>query len=169
MVMDSNDVQTCFFDKAHEIIGVIHFAVSVGDDREIKTDLREAESRGLETLAVPKRLHDVKRGVAVHDRGCASQYADNFVFTETIEELTHPDGIVMIVGRECAVWVEHVGCETVYALCARFSFGLLTHHVELLGQVNDCHLHLGVMIDALHCPTPSVAPNIEQVLGMVGK
>ena len=71
-IMGGFHVQTSGFDKAHEIVGVVHFTVAVGDGSEIEADLSEAERSGVETLAIPKRLHDVEARIGAHHLGGAT-------------------------------------------------------------------------------------------------
>ena len=108
-VVDGLHEQSRLFNEADKVVGVVHLAVAVGDSGEIETDLREAERGGVETLAVPERLHDVKVRVGGHHLGGTTKDAHNLLLTETVEELTHPDGVKKLVTRQFAAVVEHVG------------------------------------------------------------
>jgi hypothetical protein len=111
-------------DEPYHVIGMIHLAVPVGDGSEIKTDLREAECGGLIFLTVPKGFHDIQSAVGIHNHSRSLQYAQYLVFAEAIQELTHPDGIIMLVGRKSGCAVEQIGAESVYSLSPFFVTGL---------------------------------------------
>ena len=46
-----------------QVVGVIHFAVAVGQSSEVETDLCEAEGGSLKALTIPQGFHDIKAGV----------------------------------------------------------------------------------------------------------
>ena len=143
---------------------MVHLAVAVGDGREVEAYLRQGECRRLVLLAVPQRLHDVQPRVRVHNPGGTLHDALDLCLAEAVEELAHPDGVVVTVGRKLAPAVEQVCAEAADALCAPHLLCLLPHHLELLGQVDDGHLYLRVVGHALHGPAAGVAAHVEQRL-----
>ena len=75
----------------------------------------------------------------------------------------------MLVRREDGGRVQQVGGKGVYSLGACLACRLLTHHLNLSGQVHDGDAHLRIVSHALKCPTARVAAHVEQRLGLVGK
>ena len=148
---------------------MVHLAVAVGDGSEIQTRHRETESRRFEALTVPQGLHNIESAVFIHDFGSATHDADDFVLTEAVEELAHPDHIIMFVCRERLRGIQEVHAIAIDAVGTWLACCIATHHFQLLGQVNDGHLNILVKSDALQGPTTRVAAYIKQRLRFIGE
>ena len=167
--MDGLHLQTCLFDQSRHVVAVIHLAVAVGDGGEIQARHGEAEGGRLKALAVPQGLHDVQAAVLIHNLGGTAHDAYNLVFTEAVEELAHPDGVVVLVGGEGLRSIQQVHAIAVDAVGTRLASGGFPHHLQLLRQVHNGHLHVAVEFHALHSPTTCVATYVKQGLRLVGE
>ena len=87
----------------------------------------------------------------------------------TIQELAHPDGIVVLVSWEGLRGIQKVHAIAVNTVGTRLASGVATHHLQLLRQIDDGHLNIRVVTHALQGPTTCVATHVHQGLGFVGK
>ena len=96
------------------------------------------------------------------------QDAYDLLHRETVEELTHPDGVQSTLAfREECLGIEQVNAITADALRARFVLYVLFHHTDLLGQVEDGNLHLVVITHTLQSPFARITTHIVQRLDVV--
>ena len=168
MVVDLLNLQTCLPDAVFHVLGVIHLRVAVGHGGEIEARHGQAESRRLESLTVPQGFHDIYPGLLRHDFLGPLQDADDLFHAETIQELTHPDGVEPALSNgEFRGLVEQVDTCSLDAFGTRFSFHVLLHHLDLLRQVEHRHFHVRVEPYALQRPFSSIAANIVERLHMM--
>ena len=149
------------------VFRMIHLRVAVGKRGEVETGEREAHGCRLVFLAIPQCLHDVESRLAIHDLGRTTQDAHYLLSAEAVEELRHPDSIVVSVGRQRSLWVEQVGAEAVDAFSSRLALGRFLHQANLLWQVEDGDSDFRVIANTLHCPSTGVATHVEQGAGLV--
>ena len=72
---------------------MVHLAVAIGHDGEVKADLRQAEGCNVVRLPIPERFHDIEAGAICHRLRGTSYDARDFTFREAIEELAHPNSV----------------------------------------------------------------------------
>lgn len=104
--MNGLSLETGTAQELLEVVGMEHLAVAVGNGCEIERSHSEAEGGRFETLTIPERLHDVEATIRIHDAGSTREDADDLVLGEAVEELAHPNGIIMPVGGEWRSLVE---------------------------------------------------------------
>ena len=153
------DFQSCCFDASLHIVRMIHLAISVCHRCKIEADLCQAISGCIKFLPVPESLHNIQAALPVHGTGCTGQYAGNFFFRETIEELAHPNSIEPC--RERYLRIKQIGTMTVDTCSSGQLFGLLTHHLQLLRKVHDGYFHCVVVAYAFGRPTAGIASHIQ--------
>ena len=92
-IVDGFHVQSCLFNEADKVVGMVHLAVAVGNGCKIEADLRKTERGGVETLAIPERLHDVEMRVWGHHFGGTTQYAHNLLYFRNNNDWADDDEI----------------------------------------------------------------------------
>ena len=100
VVVNRFHLQASLFNQTSHVVAMVHFTVAVGHCGEIKARHSKAEGSCFKALPIPHGFHDIQAAVVIHDLSGATHDADDFVFTEAVEELAHPDGVVVLVGRE---------------------------------------------------------------------
>ena len=166
IVVDGLDLQASLLDTSAEVVGVIHLAIAIGDVGEIDTRHGETEGRSLVLLTIPQRLHDAKAAVGIHDVGGTTEDGDDLLGAETVEELRHPDDVVVAIGGELCLGVEQVHAEAVDAVGTWKALRLRAHHRQLLGQIDDGDFDRGRMCHTLQRPTSGVTTHVEQCAGL---
>ena len=124
--------QSGFLDQTDHVVAVVHFAVSIRHRGEIKASHREAERRCFEALTVPQGLHDIQAAIAIHNLGGATQDTHYLILAKAIQELAHPDDVVMLIGRKTFRSIQQIHGITIDAVGARLACGGLSHHPKLL-------------------------------------
>ena len=161
-VMDFLHFQSSLGDEPFEVIGIEHLAVAVGQGCEIEAGHGEAKSGRLKPLPVPNGLHDIHTAFGIHNSGCPPENADHLALAEAIEELAHPNDIVVLVGGERVGVIQQVSSESIDTLRADLS-------CRLLWQVHDRDLDIGIVGHALHGPAPGVATYVEDGIRISSK
>ena len=168
MVVNRLDLQSGFTDTSLHILGVIHLRVTVGQCREVQARHRQTQGCGLKALTVPECLHDVDACLGRHSLLGTLQDDHDLLHREAVEELTHPDGVQPTLAlREEGLLVEQVDAIATDALGTFTALHVLLHHTDLLGQVEDGHLHLLIIAHALQGPLTGVAAYVVERLHMV--
>jgi len=159
VIVDFLYFQSGLFDAADQVAGIVHFAVAIGHHGEIEADLCQTVRGGLESLSVPEGFHDEQTAVFVHSLGGTAENAGGLFLREAVQELTHPDGIVIL--RYRGVGIQQVAAVSVNTVGTFHAFGLLSHHLNLLRQVHDGYLHVRIVTHTLGGPAAGVAADIQ--------
>ena len=166
--MDLFNLQTSLTDTSLHILSVVHLRIAIGYGRKIKACHGQTESRWFEALTIPQRFHDVDASVLGHRLFGTLQDSHDLLHRETVEELTHPNGVQspFTFGEEC-LRIEQVNAIATDALCAWLILDILLHHANLLGQVEYGDFYLVVVTNALQGPFARIAANVVERLDMV--
>ena len=166
--MDLFYLKASLTDTSLHILSIVHLRVAVGNNSEIEARHRQTESCRFKALTVPKCLHDRDARLRRHRRLRTLQNAHNLLHRETVEELTHPDGVeTTLTLGEHSLRIEQVDAIATDALSTRLAFDILLHHTDLLRQVEDSHLHLIIITHTLQGPLARITTHIVERTHMV--
>ena len=160
-------LQTGLSYHPRQIVCVVHLRITVGHRREIETGHRQTEGCRLITLTVPECLHDIEAVRLVHDLRRTLQDALYLFFPKAVQELAHPDDVIVTVCGEGVLLIQQVCGIAVDAVCSRLACRLLLHQFQLLGQIHHGYLHIRIIAHAAQGPTARIAAHVEQTTGLL--
>ena len=74
---------------------MVHLTVAICDAGEVQRRLLQAKGSGFIRLTIPEKFKDIEVGLRPHGKSGSLEDGDNLMLGETIQELAHPDGILI--------------------------------------------------------------------------
>src|SRR6266850_5109774 len=156
-----NDFEPGFGEATLHVGRMVHLTVAVRDASEVQRGLLQAEGGGFIGLTVPEEFKNVQICPWSHRCGCALENGNDLALGKAIEELAHPDGI-LILGKGGRA-VQNVYREKSNAVFKAVQVNGFAGKLQLSRQICNRDVDLGIKFQALQGPFAGVSAEVKQL------